>query len=197
MSDGAAKSAEIYKLYFIQNIVVVVVVVDSLIPDSGIQIVMYGTDLGLSATFFYPDILTISLSNFYAWKFENHTIIVQVLRVIGKGSFGQVVKAFDHKTKAEVALKMVRNEKRFHKQAQEEIKILQHLRSEDPDNNHNVVHMIEHFLFRNHICITFELLSMNLYELIKRNKFQVRWQWWWWWWWWWWICDGVARVEVM
>uniref|UniRef100_A0A8B9T4X9 Dual specificity tyrosine phosphorylation regulated kinase 3 n=1 Tax=Anas platyrhynchos TaxID=8839 RepID=A0A8B9T4X9_ANAPL len=28
------------------------------------------------------------------------------------------------------------------------------------------------FTFRNHICMTFELLSMNLYELIKRNKFQ-------------------------
>ena len=36
----------------------------------------------------------------------------------------------------------------------------------------NIVHMLEHFNFRSHICITFELLSMNLYELIKKNKFQ-------------------------
>ena len=28
------------------------------------------------------------------------------------------------------------------------------------------------FLSRNHTCITFELLSINLYELIKKNKFQ-------------------------
>ena len=27
-------------------------------------------------------------------------------------------------------------------------------------------------LFRSHTCITFELLSINLYELIKKNKFQ-------------------------
>ena len=26
--------------------------------------------------------------------------------------------------------------------------------------------------FRSHTCITFELLSINLYELIKKNKFQ-------------------------
>ncbi|KAH9494521.1 Dual specificity tyrosine-phosphorylation-regulated kinase 2 [Bulinus truncatus] len=96
----------------------------------------------------------------------------EVLKVIGKGSFGQVVKAYDHKNQLHVALKMVRNEKRFHRQAQEEIRILEHLKKQDKDNNMNIVHMYENFTFRNHICITFELLSMNLYELIKKNKFQ-------------------------
>ncbi|XP_022660087.1 dual specificity tyrosine-phosphorylation-regulated kinase 2-like [Varroa jacobsoni] len=95
----------------------------------------------------------------------------EMLKVIGKGSFGQVVKAFDHKTHTHVALKMVRNEKRFHRQAQEEIKILDHLRKQDKDNSMNIIHMFEHFTFRNHMCITFELLSINLYELIKKNKF--------------------------
>lgn len=96
----------------------------------------------------------------------------EVLKVIGKGSFGQVVKAYDHRTHQHIALKMVRNEKRFHRQAQEEIRILEHLKKQDKDNSMNIVHMLEHFTFRNHICITFELLSMNLYELIKKNKFQ-------------------------
>lgn len=96
----------------------------------------------------------------------------EVLKVLGKGSFGQVLKAFDHKTQMHVALKIVRNEKRFHRQAQEEVKILEHLRRQDKDNTHNIIHMIDHFIFRNHVCITFELLSMNLYELIKKNKFQ-------------------------
>ena len=49
----------------------------------------------------------------------------EVLKVIGKGSFGQVVKAYDHKSHQHVALKIVRNEKRFHRQAQEEIRILE------------------------------------------------------------------------
>lgn len=96
----------------------------------------------------------------------------EVLKVIGKGSFGQVVKAYDHKAHQHIAVKMVRNEKRFHRQAQEEIRILEHLRKQDKDNNMNIIHVLEHFTFRNHICITFELLSMNLYELIKKNKFQ-------------------------
>lgn len=31
--------------------------------------------------------------------------------------------------------------------------------------------MIEHFYFRDHLCIAMELLSINLYELIKANGF--------------------------
>ncbi|KAJ8391145.1 hypothetical protein AAFF_G00095740 [Aldrovandia affinis] len=96
----------------------------------------------------------------------------EFLKVIGKGSFGQVAKVYDHKLHQHLALKMVRNEKRFHRQAAEEIRILEHLRKQDKTGSMNVVHMLENFTFRNHICMTFELLSMNLYELIKRNKFQ-------------------------
>jgi len=96
----------------------------------------------------------------------------EMLKVIGKGSFGQVIKVYDHKTQQHVALKIVRNEKRFHRQAQEEIRILQHLKKQDKDNTMNIIHMYEHFIFRNHMCITFELLSVNLYELIKKNHFQ-------------------------
>lgn len=72
-----------------------------------------------------------------------------------------------------VLVMQVRNEKRFHRQAQEEIRILEHLRKQDPEGAANVVRMLDTFTFRSHICITFELLSMNLYELIKKNKFQV------------------------
>ena len=96
----------------------------------------------------------------------------EVLKVIGKGSFGQVVKAYDHKSHGHVALKMVRNEKRFHRQAQEEIRILEHLRKQDKDNTMNIIHIYDSFTVRSHMCITFELLSINLYELIKKNKFQ-------------------------
>ena len=96
----------------------------------------------------------------------------EILKVLGKGSFGQVLKAYDHRTQQHIALKIVRNEKRFHRQANEEIRILEHLRKQDKDNTHNIVHLIDHFTFRNHVCLTFELLSMNLYELIKKNKFQ-------------------------
>ncbi|KAL3891551.1 hypothetical protein ACJMK2_003810, partial [Sinanodonta woodiana] len=96
----------------------------------------------------------------------------EILEVLGKGSFGQVVKCYDHKTDQMVAVKLIRNKKRFHHQALVEVKILDTLRRKDKDNQFNIIHMGEYFYFRNHLCITFELMGMNLYELIKKNNFQ-------------------------
>ncbi|CAG2163531.1 unnamed protein product [Oppiella nova] len=83
----------------------------------------------------------------------------EILEVIGKGSFGQVIRALDHKTNQEVALKIIRNKKRFHQQALVEVKILEHITKRDKDCHHNVIHMLDYFYFRNHLCITFELLG--------------------------------------
>ena len=55
----------------------------------------------------------------------------EILKILGKGSFGQVLKCYDHKLGSHIALKIVRNEKRFHRQAQEEIRILEHLKKQD------------------------------------------------------------------
>ncbi|XP_067665923.1 dual specificity tyrosine-phosphorylation-regulated kinase 4-like isoform X2 [Haliotis asinina] len=96
----------------------------------------------------------------------------EIMEVIGKGSFGQVVLVFDHKIRKEFAVKIIRNKKRFHHQALVEVKILDALRRKDKDNQYNIIHMLEYFYFRNHLCITFELMGMNLYELIKKNNFQ-------------------------
>jgi len=49
--------------------------------------------------------------------------------------------------------------RRFHHQALVEVKILDALRRKDKDGSHNVIHMLEYFYFRNHLCITFELLG--------------------------------------
>lgn len=35
-----------------------------------------------------------------------------------------------------------------------------------------MVHMREAVPFRNHLCISFELLSINLYDYIKANQFK-------------------------
>ncbi|GAA6233840.1 dual specificity tyrosine-phosphorylation-regulated kinase 4 isoform X4 [Lates japonicus] len=103
------------------------------------------------------------LHDHIAYRFE-------VLEVIGKGSFGQVLKCLDHKNNELVAIKMIRNKKRFHHQALVELKILDVIKRKDKDNLHNVIHMKEYFYFRNHLCISFELLGVNLYELIKKKQ---------------------------
>ncbi|WVR09553.1 hypothetical protein IAU60_006622 [Kwoniella sp. DSM 27419] len=95
----------------------------------------------------------------------------EVVGILGKGSFGQVVQCRDHKTGGSVAIKIIRNKKRFHAQALVEVKILQQLVEWDPEDNHFMVRMTDSFQFRGHLCIVTELLSINLYELIKANQF--------------------------
>ncbi|OGE49779.1 hypothetical protein PENARI_c020G08568 [Penicillium arizonense] len=96
----------------------------------------------------------------------------EVVDVLGKGSFGQVVRCVDHKTGALVAIKIIRNKKRFHQQALIEVNLLQKLKEWDPNGKHSVVNFTQSFYFRGHLCISTELLGMNLYEFIKAHEFR-------------------------
>ncbi|KAJ1617502.1 kinase-like domain-containing protein [Pavlovales sp. CCMP2436] len=96
----------------------------------------------------------------------------EVVSALGKGSFGQVVKVIDHRTQQMLALKVIRNKKRFHQQALVEVRILEYVKEHDPEDVTNAIKFRECFYFRSHLCITFELMSLNLYEFIKANNFQ-------------------------
>lgn len=52
----------------------------------------------------------------------------EIVDTLGKGSFGQVLHCRDYCTGESVAIKIIRNKKRFHHQALVEIKILDNLR---------------------------------------------------------------------
>ena len=94
-----------------------------------------------------------------------------MLEFLGKGSFGQALKCYDYKTNELVAVKIIRNKKRFHHQAGVELKILSYLKEHDPDDVNNIIRIKDFTIFRKHLIISFELLSINLYEFIKNNNF--------------------------
>ncbi|KAJ3072299.1 Dual specificity tyrosine-phosphorylation-regulated kinase [Podochytrium sp. JEL0797] len=109
----------------------------------------------------------------YYWTAHDHIgYRYECISLLGKGSFGQCIKCFDHKTKTIVALKIIRNKKRFEKQGVVEVKVLDRLRKEDAEMEHSLVHMQESFYFRGHLCITFELLGINLYDWVKSGGFR-------------------------
>jgi dual specificity tyrosine-phosphorylation-regulated kinase 2/3/4 len=74
----------------------------------------------------------------------------EVQKVLGKGSFAQVVSAFDHKTQCNVAIKINRNTEIDHKFAQAEANLLTFLMEEDPQDQHHIVRLSEHLQFREH-----------------------------------------------
>lgn len=64
---------------------------------------------------------------------------------------------------------------RFHHQALVELKILDVIKRKDKDNLHNVIHMKEYFYFRNHLCISFELLGLvNIFVFCKLASLPVQ-----------------------
>lgn len=110
----------------------------------------------------------------YKYKENDHVgYRYEVLKFLGKGSFGTALKCIDHKTGKEIALKVVKNKQKYVYQAGVELKILQFLRENDPEDIMNVVHLEDYVIFRKHLCISFELLSMNLFEFLKINDFNV------------------------
>ena len=95
----------------------------------------------------------------------------EITKILGKGSFAQVVSCFDHKTKQKVAVKITRNTEIDHKFASSESKLLNFLMKNDPNDKNNVVRLIDEFYFRDHHCFVFELLHTDLFEHLKENGF--------------------------
>ena len=53
-----------------------------------------------------------------------------------------------------------------------ELKVLKLLNENDKSDDNNIVQMYDFEVFRKHLIISFELLSINLYEFIKANNYQ-------------------------
>ncbi|KAK4556968.1 serine/threonine protein kinase, CMGC, dual-specificity [Recurvomyces mirabilis] len=106
----------------------------------------------------------IVLGDHLAYRYE-------VVDLLGKGSFGQVVRCVDHKEGGVVAVKIIRNKKRFHQQALVEVGILGRLGEWDPDGAFATLSITSSFYFRSHLCIVTPCLSINLYELIRSHNF--------------------------
>jgi hypothetical protein len=41
----------------------------------------------------------------------------------------------------------------------------------DDGEESNIVRLLDQFMYRNHQCLVFEILSFNLYELLKNTKY--------------------------
>ncbi|XP_027345337.1 dual specificity protein kinase YAK1 homolog isoform X2 [Abrus precatorius] len=87
--------------------------------------------------------------------------------VLGHGTFGQVAKCWDSDTNSFVAVKIIKNQPAYYQQALVELN-----KKYDPEDKHHIVRIYDYFVYQRHLCICFELLDTNLYELIKMNHFR-------------------------
>ncbi|RDI88998.1 Versicolorin B synthase [Venturia inaequalis] len=96
-----------------------------------------------------------------------------ILDVLGQGTFGQVVKCQNLRTQEVVAVKVVKNRTAYFNQSMMEVSVLDLLNKQmDKNDDHHLLRLKDTFIHRQHLCLVFELLSVNLYELIKQNQFR-------------------------
>ncbi|KAF8040234.1 hypothetical protein BT93_B2465 [Corymbia citriodora subsp. variegata] len=96
----------------------------------------------------------------------------EVIAAHGKGVFSTVVRAKDLKAgigePEEVAIKILRNKEAMYKAGVEELGILKKLVGADPEDKRHCVRLLSSFKYRNHLCLVFESLNMNLREVLKK-----------------------------
>lgn len=75
----------------------------------------------------------------------------EIIRLLGSGSFGQVVEVIDHCLKKKFACKIVKSKKIYNQQAKIEVEMLETIKKHDNEKNSNVIEIISKFMFRNHM----------------------------------------------
>lgn len=91
------------------------------------------------------------------------------------------------KTQEVVAVKVIKNKTAYFNQSMMEVSVLDLVSCRSPsgalltwqlnnkydkNDDHHLLRLKDTFIHRQHLCLVFELLSVNLYELIKQNQFR-------------------------
>lgn len=105
--------------------------------------------------------------------FDHIAYRYEIKELIGKGSFGQVIKAYDHKRKELVAVKIIGKNEKFNKQAVIELNILCYIKERDDMDSANIVRIIDFVVFRKHVVhnnnFINTLLRLNTRSLYKNS----------------------------
>lgn len=100
----------------------------------------------------------------------------KLVRLLGDGTFGRVLLANDLLDRRDVALKIIRDVKRYMENAKVEADILSEIHQADPRGKSRCAVLYDTFTHaRQHFCLVFEPLGVSLYDFLKSNDFQGYW----------------------
>uniref|UniRef100_A0A8C3QRX7 Homeodomain interacting protein kinase 4 n=1 Tax=Cyanoderma ruficeps TaxID=181631 RepID=A0A8C3QRX7_9PASS len=93
-----------------------------------------------------------------------------IMAMVGKGTFGQVIQGQCRSTGDMVAIKILKNCDHNGQIVKNELRLLQVLREGDTKDSH-IVHFLEAFSHSVWTYLVFELLQQNLFDFQKQNNF--------------------------
>lgn len=96
----------------------------------------------------------------------------EVVRTLGEGTFGKVVECRDlHRNKEPVAVKVIKNIDKYREAAKLEINVLLKIKEKDPKGDNLCVRMLSCFDYFGHVCITFDMLGLSVFDFLKENAY--------------------------
>ncbi|GAB0095135.1 uncharacterized protein DMENIID0001_104870 [Sergentomyia squamirostris] len=96
----------------------------------------------------------------------------KILATLGEGTFGRVVKVKDLQFNHCMALKIIKNVEKYREAAKLEINALEKIYEKDPNCEHLCVKMIDWFNYHGHMCITFEMLGLSVFDFLRENNYE-------------------------
>ena len=95
---------------------------------------------------------------------------------LGQGISGRVYKVYKNNDEEnKYAMKIIKNKTIYRNRSLIELKIVTTLNKNSSINNcsnSNIITAYDSFFYREHLCIIFELLNENLYQLLQQNHLQ-------------------------
>lgn len=87
----------------------------------------------------------------------------------GKGVFSNVIRCKDKsRNELDVAIKIIRKNDLMLKAGLREVDLLKRLNDADPEDRYHCLQMFRSFTFKNHLCLVFEPLAMNLRDVVRK-----------------------------
>lgn len=80
------------------------------------------------------------------------TVLDLITKLLGQGTFGKVVEAYDRDKRTKCAIKVIRSVQKYRDASRIELRVLSTLGLNDKDNRNKCIHLRDCFDYRNHIC---------------------------------------------
>ncbi|EUB64008.1 Dual specificity protein kinase CLK2 [Echinococcus granulosus] len=96
----------------------------------------------------------------------------EVRKVLGEGSFGQVLECLDLHTRSRVAVKALKRLEDYQEAAKHEVDVLDTISKADRSLRSNCIETIDFFDWHRHYYIVFPLLSTSVFNLLERNDYE-------------------------
>eukprot|EP00096_Caligus_rogercresseyi_P010962 TRINITY_DN415_c1_g1_i2.p1 TRINITY_DN415_c1_g1~~TRINITY_DN415_c1_g1_i2.p1 ORF type:complete len:647 (+),score=138.77 TRINITY_DN415_c1_g1_i2:177-2117(+) len=93
----------------------------------------------------------------------------KILATLGEGTFGKVVKVKELNSDKIVALKIIKNVDKYREAAKLEVNVLEKIQEKDPTNIHLCGRMLSWFNYYGHMCLTFELLGLSVFDFLVKG----------------------------